>query len=248
MKHLITYGDDKFKEGKKRIFNQANNTGWFDNVTLYCPNDLDLEFKNKFLNILECPKGGGYYIWKPYIINKHLEKMQDNDFLIFLDAGCSINPKGINRFNEYIDMLNKSDEGCISFYMCPDNPDFIMEKRWTIKEIFEYFNIDINSDLVKSRQSYAGVIILEKNAKSINIVNLWLKAVQDNPLLFTDYYNNKNQNLEFKDSRHDQSILSVICKLNNVIKLDDETFFPPDGNFGGEKSLKYPFWATRIRE
>ena len=34
MIHLITYGDDKFKEGKKRIFNQANNTGWFDNVTL----------------------------------------------------------------------------------------------------------------------------------------------------------------------------------------------------------------------
>jgi hypothetical protein len=90
--------------------------------------------------------------------------------------------------------------------------------------------------------------LLKKNAESTNIVNLWLKAVHDNPLLFTDYYNSTNQNFEFKDSRHDQSVLSVICKLNKIIKLDDETFFPPDGNFGGEQSLKYPFWATRIRE
>jgi hypothetical protein len=68
-----------------------------------------------------------------------------------------------------------------------------------------------------------------------------IKALYDNPLMFTDHYNN-NQESYFKDNRHEQSIFSVIRKMHNPILLEDETWF---NTFGNEKSLKYPFWATR---
>tara|TARA_B100001758_G_C18304522_1_gene554293 strand:+ start:221 stop:937 length:717 start_codon:yes stop_codon:yes gene_type:complete len=238
MIHLITYGNKKFSDSKKRLCNEAKATNWFDTITVYGPEDLDDEFTLKFKNILEQPRGGGYWIWKSYIIKKKLYEINDSDILIYLDAGCSINPQGKDRFNEYVEMLNNSDAGIISFQM--DFP----EKTYTTKEIFNYFNVDINSEIANSGQIQATVRIMKKNKNLINLINLESKTLYDNPLLFTDHYNN-NQESYFKDNRHDQSIFSVIRKMYNPILLTDETYFLP---FGNDKSLKYPFWATRKRK
>ena len=42
------------------------------------------------------PRGGGYWIWKSHIIKK-INEINDNDILIYLDAGCSIN-KFVNLY------------------------------------------------------------------------------------------------------------------------------------------------------
>jgi hypothetical protein len=237
MIHLISYGDEHFAKSKIRLHNQAKALGWFDYITIYEPTDIDSDFKNKFKNILLQPRGGGYWIWKPYIINKHLNKINDNDILIYLDAGCSINPNGQQRFNQYIEMLNQTDEGCISFQL------LCQEKTYTIKEIFQYFEIEHDNEIANTGQIIGTIQIIKKNSNSIKLVNLWNQTLYDNPLLFTDYYN-KNQELYFKDNRHDQSVFSVIRKKYNSIVLNDETYFEP---FGSIESLKYPFWATRYR-
>jgi hypothetical protein len=235
MIHLITYGNNNFDNAKKRLCNEAKNSGWFDTITTYGPEDLDIEFKHNFKNILNINKGGGYWIWKPYIIKKQLDKIKDNDILIYLDAGCSINIHGKERFDNYIDIINKNDSGCISFQM----PH--IENVWTTKEIFKYFNVENNSNIVNSGQIVGGIQIIKKNLNSIKLVNLWNQTLYDNPLLFTDHYN-INQASYFKDNRHDQSIFSVIRKMHNIILLNDETWFVP---FGNDESLKYPFWAIR---
>ena len=242
MIHLITYGDNKYSKSKQRLYNQAYNTGWFDTmrqVSLYGPEDLDNDFTDKFKNILQHDRGGGYWIWKPYIIKKHLDKIKENDILIYLDSGCTINPHGKERLNEYIEMLNQSDEGCISFQM--DH----RENIYTIKEIFQHFNIEQDGILANTGQLIGSIQIIKKNLNSIKLVNLWNETLYDNNLLFTDYYN-KTQNSYFKDNRHDQSIFSIIRKMYNPILLKDETYFAT--GFGGEESLKYPFWTTRISD
>lgn len=240
MIHLITYGDSKYTESKKRIYNQANRLGWFDTITLYSPEDLDEEFKKQFKDILELPRGGGYWIWKPYIIKKHMDMIKEDDILIYIDAGCYINPKGAERFKEYIEMLNNSEEGCISFQMSQ-----YKEKTWTTKEIFELLNIHNDSnDILETGQIMATIKMFKKNANAVNIVSAWLNALYRNPLVFTDHYN-KNQCEGFIDNRHDQSVCSIICKLYKTIILEDETYF--ENGFGNEVSLRYPLWATRIR-
>jgi len=241
MIHFITYGDSIYEETKQRLYNQASNLEWFDTITSYGPEDLDADFKEKFKDILKLPRGGGYWIWKPYIINKHLQLIKDDDILIYLDAGCYINPKGFERFKEYIEMLKNSEEACISFQM-----NHHIEKKWTTKEIFESFNINSDSkDIIESGQIIATVKMFRKCANSINIVSAWLNALHANPLLFTDHYNKNNQCEMFIDNRHDQSVCSVLCKLYKSIILEDETYF--EDGFGCPKSLKCPLWATRIR-
>lgn len=241
MIHFITYGDSMYEETKQRLYNQATNLGWFDTITSYGPEDLDDEFKKKFKDILKLPRGGGYWIWKPYIINKHLEMIKDDDILIYLDAGCYLNPSGHERFKEYIEILKNSEEACISFQM-----NHHIEKKWTTQEIFQNFNIHSSSkDILETGQIIATVKMFRKSANSINIVSAWLNALHANQLLFTDHYNKNKQCDIFIDNRHDQSICSVLCKLYKTIILEDETYF--EEGFGCNKSLKCPFWATRIR-
>lgn len=180
----------------------------------------------------------GYGIWRPYIILNKLKQINDNDVLIYLDAGCSINNKGKERFDQYINMLQNSDECIISFQM----PH--LEKVWTTKEIFNYFNIDINGKEANSGQILDGILIMKKCNKLLNIINIWYNTIYDNVLLFTDHYNGKQEKY-FKDNRHEQSIFSIIRKIHGSILLEDETWFNGENRFGRGQSLKYPFWATR---
>jgi len=233
--HLITYGDKNFSKSKKRLHKESSNSGWFDTTTIYGPENLSEEFKHEFNDILKQPRIAGYGLWRPYIIKKELNKINDNDILIYLDAGCSININGKKRFNEYIEMLNNSDKGIISFQM----PH--LEKIWTTREIFNYFNININHEYANSGQILDGILIMKKNKNLNIIIDEWYNVMNIEPLLFTDYYN-KNQESYFKDNRHEQSILSLVRKKHGSIILTDETWFT---SFGNKESLKYPFWATR---
>ena len=165
--------------------------------------------------------------------------MNDNDILVYLDAGCSINPKGKERFDEYISMLEPHDEDMIAMQMT-----HLAEKLYTVKEIFQHFGLEIDGKLANSGQLVGGINVIKKNENSMKIINTLFETLHTNPSLFTDEYNKKNQPPYFRDNRHDQSVFSVIRKMNNVIMLKDETYFTP---FGNDESLKCPFWATRYR-
>jgi hypothetical protein len=236
--HLITYGNEKFENSINRVIAEAHNTGWFTTSTPYRPDDLSREFRNKYNDILLRQRGAGYWIWKFDIIKQHLAKIDNNDFLIYLDAGCSINPNGKQRFDEYIEMLNNSNESIISFQMEH------LEKTWTTRQIFQHFNLDLNNDYSNSGQIIATIVIMKKNEKLIKIIDECFNVLTTNPLLFTDHYNAQNQESFFRDNRHDQSVFSLIRKIHGSILLGDETFFH---QFGNDVSLQYPFWATRKR-
>ena len=236
--HFITYGNSKYEGAINRLIGEARNTGWFTTSTPYRPADLSETFRNKYNDILALQRGAGYWIWKFDIIKQNLAKIDNDDFLIYMDAGCSINPSGKKRFYEYIDMLNNSNEGIISFQMRN------LEKYWTTRQIFEHFNLDLNSNYANSGQIIGGALIMKKTEKLMKIIDECFNVLETNKLLFTDHFNRENQESCFIDNRHDQSILSVVRKIHGSIVLGDETWFVP---FGNNESLKYPFWATRKR-
>lgn len=248
--HFISYGDSKFKNSKNRIKREAENFGAFTSIEVNGPEDLDLEFKRKFNYVLSHSKGGGYWIWKYFLINKKLNEIKDGEFIIYCDAGCTINLSGKERYFEYLDLLNKSKFGVMSFPLSPLKEGACMEKFWTIKEIFNYFNVDIDSEIANTSQLCATILIFKKNKHSIKILNEYLKILESDQKLITDYYNG-SQHSFFKDARQDQSIWSVIRKVHgsHVIPLDETYFCVNDKPYfwGNSEALKCPFWTTRIK-
>ena len=72
------------------------------------------------------------------------------------------------------------------------------------------------------------------------------KNVFNNPDLCTDKYNRNQLYVDFQDNRHEQSITSILRKkMGSEVVESDETWTIP---FGKGDSIKYPFWATRIRD
>jgi len=238
MIHFITYGSNEYKITRKTLLAQAKTCPWFDSVKGYGEEDLCPEFKKKFSEILSSARGGGYWCWKPHIIKRRMSEINDGDFLVYLDAGCRINQEGKKRFYEYIKMIDESEYGVMSFQMI--HP----EKCWTTKEIFDYFNIERDSDFGNSGQYVATAVIFKKNEHGKKIINEWEKSLIEKPLLWTNDYNH-NQIECFKENRHDQSFLSLIRKINGSVVINsDETWTP---TFGEGESMEFPFWAQRIK-
>jgi len=238
--HLITYGDNKYKKAKQRILNQAEDFGVFKTIKAFGPDDLTNEFKEKYKEILNMPRGGGYWIWKLDIIKQTMNNINENDYIVYLDAGCTINKLGMNRFNEYINMFNNSESeyGVLSFQM----PH--LEKLWTTSQIFKYFNIENGDDVSETGQYMSTIIMMRKNNHLRKYIEEFEKCIETDKYLITDNYNEINQLSCFRDNRHDQSISSIIRKKIGSIVIEDETWYR---TFGTEESLKYPFWATRSR-
>ncbi len=234
--NFLTYSDSNYKISAKRLVRQAYNLNVFRNIYSCTVNDIDDSFRKKFKNTLKIKRGAGYWIWKPYIINKYLKSMKTNDFLIYMDAGCSINKRGFKRFKEYLDILEESDQGVISFELNH------RENEYTNKKCFRYFGLDEKK--IKSNQLMATILIMKKNRLLEKQISEWLEVVNNNIDLFTDRLT-KNELKKFKLHRHDQSIFSLIRKKYNPIILKDETYFV---DFNSEYANKYPFLSTRIAD
>lgn len=244
--HFITYGNHRFRESKSRLLKEAKDFGSFKTITGYGPEFMSREFMEKFKDILSLPRGGGYWIWRPILLLQKLNEINDGEYLVYLDAGCKLNPYGKKRFYEYIDMLKESDYGIMSFQMSGKIGTGNLEREnvWTNSEIFKYLNVPVNGEFGNSGQYLGGILVMKKNQHLLKIINLLIKALYDDPLMYTDHYT-QNQHPQFKENRHEQSLFSLLRKIHGSIVLDgDESFILP---FGGHESMKYPFWAARIK-
>lgn len=240
--YFATYGDEKYENSKIRLSKQANELKLFKEVISFGKNDLIKEFKEGYSDILDKPRGGGYWIWKLDILEQMFDKMKENDFVVYLDAGCNLNKYGKQRLYEYIGMFENTESGILSFQMHDQ-----LEKYWTTKEIFNYFNCENDNTILETGQYLGGVFILRKNEHSKKYLQLFKQCLECDKNLITDVYNkNGNQKSYFKDNRHDQSITSIIRKqIGSIVIPKDESWIIP---FGNDNSLYYPFWATRSKK
>ena len=86
-KYFITFGHNCCKRSKVKAIESARDSGGFDFVTAHNINYLSEKFRYKISVVLAGTKGGGHWLWKPYIILKTLiERMSDNDLLMYQDA------------------------------------------------------------------------------------------------------------------------------------------------------------------
>ena len=235
-KYFLTYNSSKdFKFSNRHLLNLAERSNLFDGIFNYSPKDLSSEFVAKYRDILNMPRGGGYWLWKVDIIKQTLNKISENDILLYMDSGSTFNFRGKEKFKKYCTELQDSSYGLLNF------STIFKEKHWTTKNIFDYFNVDIDSDIANSPQLEATNLIFQKNKHSNYLLKEFTNLLEADRFLITDKYNS-SQNLEsFKENRHDQSIFSLLSKIYGSLKIKNETNFK---NREYEQYL-YPILSTR---
>ena len=108
---FITFGShSNYIEAGKRLCNQALSLHLFNKLQLYTFIDLqkDAEFYEKNAEfILHNKRGCGYWLWKPYLINKNINDMTNGDILLYLDCGCELDVHKKNKIIELFHLVNQ---------------------------------------------------------------------------------------------------------------------------------------------
>ena len=195
------------------------------------------------------PRGSGYWLWKPLLLKKTFDMMQEGDYCVYADAGCTVNPNGKERLNYYFDLMEKENTGIFRFLF-----EGTKELTSTNHKVFEFFNVDKDVEFMNSYHLMATVLIFKKCKNSIDFINKYYEIATTSPDIFSDIHNDYVVNTEYKDHRHDQSVSSCLAKLGKVTTISDETYSPDNGAtpiMEGMSHLFYirkvPFLATRIR-
>ena len=181
-KVLINYATREFKISQKLNSLTGLHIGGFDRVINYGPKNISKVFRKKNAEIFNCKRGGGYWIWKPYIILKTLKKLKYGDIIFYCDSGTLF----VDDVNPLIDLaLNIQDIVCF-------NVGF-QEKNYTKRDAFILMDCDTNLSVnfFKDFLNFS----LDKRIISDD----------DNVLGHENYAG-------FIENRHDQSIFSLLTK------------------------------------
>lgn len=255
--HFLSFGagNNKYYYCLKNICHQAQNIRCFNTIKGITDKTLekDLEFQTKHGKFIhECNnnniRGYGCWIWKPYIIKKHLEQIEENDILVYADAGCYLNLNGKDRLIEYFDIVTKSEYGCISFKHNKEwtlsSPDIgLKEREFTKGSVFDFLDTH-KPEITDTPQLIGGIHVMRKCSHVMKIVNLWYETCCQTNLLL-DEPESDTSYPDFREHRHDQSIFSVIRKMYGTEYIDNEVYFGSVG-WNSPQSLKCPIWAYQL--
>jgi hypothetical protein len=184
--------------------------------------------KNQF--IISRPRGAGYWIWKPFLILKTFETLDEGDIVLYSDAGLKV----IDNLTPLFKVTQNNSNNGKTLFKLPavDVPSHIA-KTWTKRDCFVLMNAD-EPKYWNANMTNGAVSLWEKNEDNITFLKEWLRYLRDSRIVTDDpNFCGKPNFMEFKDHRHDQSVLTILS-----IKYNFELFCDPT-QFGNEERSKF---------
>lgn len=199
----ISYGNEAYSNQLNYNGKSAFEFAKVDEFYGYTPKDVDAEFRKKNSYILDKGRGNGYWLWKPYFLNKTLvEKLDYGDFLIYSDAAILY----VDLAQKLVDFLNEKK---LDMYLhrLPH-----LEKVYTKRDAFILLGVDAPF-YAETGQFNAAFQIYRKTKFTEFFLGEYVYYAQDKRIITDDENVMGVSNYEgFRDHRHDQSILSLLTK------------------------------------
>ena len=199
----ISYSNERFQRQLQLNKKSAIEVGEVDEYYSYGPNDIDPVFKEKNKDILSRSRGNGYWLWKPYIINKTMiEKLKYGDYLIYTDAA-------ILYMNSTRLIINFMKEHKAKIW---GNKLVLKERTWTKRDALILMDAD-TPYYYDTNQYMAGIQVYQKSKYAIKFIQDLLKYSQDVRIITDDNNVMGKENLPgFRENRHDQTVFSLLLK------------------------------------
>lgn len=211
MTRLITFTDNNMTIAADICVASAIRNNVYE-ARVYRPKDIDAKFRKANAAILDAPRAG-YWLWKPYIIDRELKKMKDGEYLIYADAGVEI----VNNVNHIIDRMDKDI--------------FLFGNMWQHVHWCKGDALMPNIDFYNDKYHYqvqASVIFIRNTSRARIFIEGWLHHCCK-PGLIDDSQSKKPNHPDFKEHRHDQAILTSLAYL---ILMDKFHWWPAMYNAG----------------
>lgn len=206
----INYSDNRFRNAQKFNTKRALKLG-VDRVIEYSYDTLPDEFKEKYKTRFSYQRGGGYWIWKPYIILDALSKVKEGDYVVYLDSGSAL----VQNIHYLIHAMNQENIDVMVFCIT------LLEKFYTKRDAFILMDCD-KKEIRETPQICSGYLILKKSRFSCELMEQFMEYVADDRITMDqDNVMGKENYVGFVENRHDQTVLSLLCKKHGIQPFRD---------------------------
>lgn len=248
---LVTFSDGSvgLRAAGKRLVKQADASGWFhypsEHWTLNTLRTKMPEFVVEHEIFMKShSRGLGLWIWKPAILSYLVDRLEEDEVVVLLDAGCQLNStkESSLRFNSYLKLCAANDMLLIQLANNSFGFDDVTDAAWSKRSLLDA--LDPLSIFRFTNQIQSGIIFATKSARSERVSRKWLDyCTTSNYSYLVDPSQREPQLKEFRQHRWEQSIISLIAKSEGIVPMADETYFYPNWSDG----LDFPIWAMRNR-
>lgn len=178
----------------------------FDQCISFGPDDIDAEFARRNFATLGLTRGAGCWLWKPYVVARALAELEPGDLLFYADAA-------MHFVNPVAPMLELLEGHGLDLLILGEG---FVEAQYTKRDAFSLMGAD-RTQWVRSAQRFASGFMLRKSAWADNFITRYLTNAEDERIL-TDRPNTCGlpNYPGFVAHRHDQSIFSLLSKLEQV--------------------------------
>jgi hypothetical protein len=202
----INYADNYSRGDQIYSTCTAKKYAQFDEFIEYSPADLDPDFISANAATLSSKRGGGFWLWKPYVILKTLKQAKNGDFIFYADSDyyyvASIRPLIQCMKDQKRDIMLFSQNH--------------FEGGWTKRDILAFFGVVGNRKYTQTRQLLGGFQCYRKTEYSMEFVEKLLRYSATGDLITDAPSVTGTESRGFKKNRHDQSFLSLLGKTYGI--------------------------------
>lgn len=225
-KHLVFFGQSRFRTARVRLRRQANEIESFDGLFDYSEHDLSPSFFASFgERVREGTRGFGYWSWKPQVILQGLREIAEGDALLYLDLGSHLVARGKQSLSTYFEEARQSESGILAFqapslrnpiYKITDSSRLMLERQWSKGDLLNHFGVQNDPRITETPQIGAGAIFVIKTDQTVDFFQRWLGVFEHDFSLADDSPSRVRNLAGFQEHRHDQSIFSILAKMTSI--------------------------------
>jgi hypothetical protein len=208
--HLVSYATPQFRHRQIILGLSARLNGVVDTSTAWTTNKLKSEgFAERVPGIGLDERGSGFWSWKPFIIQKHLNELPEGDVVLYCDVGRIYPFKLLDQsIKPFVDWMYSRDQEIMPGIEIPwDGPI----SRWTKRDALLALNMD-RQEILTATPIQASFSIWRAGSKSRDFAAQWMELCSQRKLISDDPSVCKlGEHPGFQENRHDQALLSLLC-------------------------------------
>ena len=234
--HFVSFADRRYRGSLARIRTEAAAVGRFASVRAIDDRWLDADYWRVHAETVRRHRRGfGLFSWKPHVLARILADLPTGDLLVYADAGCSLNPEGRPRLDDYLAFAAADPSHVLAFTL-----DGTVGE-WTKRAALAAAGCDDDATR-RLAMVLAGILVLRAGPDTLDLVREWRARMADVRLV-DDSPSPQGEHPGFRAHRHDQSIFTLLAHARGLGRIPDETWW--EGRW--DQSRRFPIHARRWR-
>lgn len=237
--YAVNYADAAYEHARCVNSETARTIGKVDEILEFHPEDI-ADFRAEHSDIFAYKRGAGLWLWKPYVIYKALQQIEDGAWLFYCDSGAMY----YNDVHTLVDCAIKDGEELMVFQLT-----WASAHQYTKAETFEWMRWNDR----KHYQVIGGYQLWKKTSQNLSIIKEWLDACCEERLISPNRFDESiPEDPEFISHREDQSIFDIIVRRHGIKPYRDPSDYGVRNYFwnplkDGERKSPYPVVILSFR-